>query len=819
MIINFLQTRHPPILPALQQFPDLSEQTMEGLNVSYMKDIDRVKDFGHNNEATLGELLYDFFKYYGYELDYDDAIVSVRDGKVTHKQTQPSWQINRLCVQEPFNFSRNLANTADDTSFRGIHFELRRACRQLSDHSLDSCCDQYEHPPEEHRSLPQRNSIQYPRPIPALPVAQANKGYGGRGSNGTMRSGRYANFPNRAPQNIARRASSASNRGQNYQRQPLVGPILAQHEASLQHQQQQQMLHDHLLHQFQMLQAQEQELRMQLRPQTTQQTVTTPSMLYPQIPFPAQFPVSESVSEGSTRPRAGTVNQPPLTAPLHQNGFSYPSSFLTAYPQASQGTSTNPPSPLMNTAVPDLRRQPRRSSLTNGSSGGSLRAHSQPPRTVTSPLSLHEALPQHWAFNDAINPQITGRQRPIPSPASLAREPESQGYPFPRSPLPIPDYRPRNLPAEYVGYYMGPSAPTSALPRMAIPPFGLQTSSVHQGGVHPSLSVPKGYVTQSSPTSPTSTSQAIFSREDSRSASSGYPNSPVSRPQTALRINGGPLIVDGSKGHPGKDRSDVDKSEEEKEPMSNSTSTSGEVAMNTPSSSDESTHGRSRPSVESENISKASPATSKDENRIPPRKLMGLGVSQALQESSLSEELRNELPLHSSLDQKNALSSAERLVLAEPPSNGGIATRDHRGRARKSFMPRESADDNQPSKPSTKELTPTPSFNGRAKIINGLSQGPSMEKFDGRENRVEGTLPQPSKKEKAVLASPLIVNGDRSDYSSQQSPRGVTAPNNGWQTQVRKKREMGMRSGPNSTHTNAFGGHNLPADASLRKGG
>ncbi|KAL9616271.1 MAG: hypothetical protein Q9160_008850 [Pyrenula sp. 1 TL-2023] len=79
MIISFLQTRDPPILPALQQFPGLSDQVMEGLNVSYLNDVSRVKDFGHKNEATLGELLYDFFKYYGYEIDYDDAIVSVRE--------------------------------------------------------------------------------------------------------------------------------------------------------------------------------------------------------------------------------------------------------------------------------------------------------------------------------------------------------------------------------------------------------------------------------------------------------------------------------------------------------------------------------------------------------------------------------------------------------------------------------------------------------------------------------------------------------------------------------------------------------------------
>ena len=65
-----------------------------------------------------------------------------------------SWLLainNRLCVEEPFNTMRNLGNTADDTSFRGIHLELRRAFDLIAAGKLDECCEQYVFPKEEEK--------------------------------------------------------------------------------------------------------------------------------------------------------------------------------------------------------------------------------------------------------------------------------------------------------------------------------------------------------------------------------------------------------------------------------------------------------------------------------------------------------------------------------------------------------------------------------------------------------------------------------------------------------------------------------------------
>jgi len=43
----------------------------------------------------------------------------------------------------------NLGNTADETSFRGLHLELRRAFDLVSTAQLEECCEQYEFPKEE----------------------------------------------------------------------------------------------------------------------------------------------------------------------------------------------------------------------------------------------------------------------------------------------------------------------------------------------------------------------------------------------------------------------------------------------------------------------------------------------------------------------------------------------------------------------------------------------------------------------------------------------------------------------------------------------
>src|SRR5436309_15124804 len=133
MIINFLQTRHPPILPVLHQREHKKRPEVNGLDVSFDDDLDKLRGFGKTNHESLGALLFAFFKKFGYEIDYEKNAISVRSGKLIPK-AEKGWhqlQNNRLAVEEPFNTSRNLSNSADDTSVRGIHLEFRRALKEL----------------------------------------------------------------------------------------------------------------------------------------------------------------------------------------------------------------------------------------------------------------------------------------------------------------------------------------------------------------------------------------------------------------------------------------------------------------------------------------------------------------------------------------------------------------------------------------------------------------------------------------------------------------------------------------------------------------
>jgi hypothetical protein len=85
-----------------------------------------------------------------------------------------SLQNNRLCVEEPFNLTRNLGNTADDTSFRGLHLELRRAFSLIAEAKLKDCCEQFVFPAEEERIW--EKPPPQPRPVLSRSASQSGRG-------------------------------------------------------------------------------------------------------------------------------------------------------------------------------------------------------------------------------------------------------------------------------------------------------------------------------------------------------------------------------------------------------------------------------------------------------------------------------------------------------------------------------------------------------------------------------------------------------------------------------------------------------------------
>jgi DNA polymerase sigma len=156
--LSFLQMRSPPVLPCLhsmyfkqlQMAPNETPRSViDGVDVSFFEDFKAIQGFGNANKESLGELLYAFFSYFAYEFDYNSFVLSVRHGKLLSK-AQKGWNVavsakcRFLCVEEPFNPSRNLANSADLVSVMGLIDEFKRAADILAESSdLNKVCEKF----------------------------------------------------------------------------------------------------------------------------------------------------------------------------------------------------------------------------------------------------------------------------------------------------------------------------------------------------------------------------------------------------------------------------------------------------------------------------------------------------------------------------------------------------------------------------------------------------------------------------------------------------------------------------------------------------
>ncbi|CAB4399244.1 unnamed protein product [Rhizophagus irregularis] len=180
IILNFLQMRDPPILPILHQIPhkDIDPIMVNGEDASFYEDVDTLSQFGSKNKETIGGLLFAFFRRMAFEFNYDEHVISLRQGKYLTKaekgwDTCKGWKM--LCVEEPFNTARNLGNSADDVSVNGLIAEFKRAYEILYESAcLEKLCEQYQfplnhyinnnhyYPPSRYRQLSKRNNKNNP---------------------------------------------------------------------------------------------------------------------------------------------------------------------------------------------------------------------------------------------------------------------------------------------------------------------------------------------------------------------------------------------------------------------------------------------------------------------------------------------------------------------------------------------------------------------------------------------------------------------------------------------------------------------------------
>ena len=466
MIINFLQTRKPPVLPALHQRPHMKLPPKGGVESAFADDLTALRNFGQKNEESLGELLFQFFRFYGHEFEYDKLVVSVRNGRHISK-VEKKWHVttnNSLCVEEPFNIGRNLGNTADDTSFRGLHVEIRRAFDLIAVGKLEECCDQYVFPKEDK---PNRERPAAVKSKPAI-IRSASQSHSssGRGRGG----GHRGNRSQRNHDSSNRRASSGAfdpNQGFFPSLPHNIGP--QDHWLQLQAQAQ---LHNDLYQTYSILQAQENNLRQQLLHQSqAYMQGHNPNLAYPQSQGRSRGN-SITTQQATDRNRTNSFDQPPLTAPIRPEYHFFPLKPMQYIPASMgypwQSSSTNPPSPSISSAVPESRRSIHRSFTASGPGGqlnSSLRSHSQPAaRSVPSPVSVPGAA--------AVNPGLgiySQYRQPNGVPNFIAADENSEsGF---DTPTHSPSVTAPEEKTEYLGYYVGPSPRMeSVVPK--IPTFG-----------------------------------------------------------------------------------------------------------------------------------------------------------------------------------------------------------------------------------------------------------------------------------------------------------------------------------------------------------
>jgi len=156
MVIHFLQQRIPPILPCLHELskdcPEEEKVYLDNVDCTFYHDLEQLKDFGKDNKETLTDLFYGFFKLYGEDFNYKKHVVSVRKG-IYMLKSEKGWNLddkktklrnNYFCVEEPFNPTRNLANSADRSSINGIRDEFLIALNALrKDGDVEKVFEQY----------------------------------------------------------------------------------------------------------------------------------------------------------------------------------------------------------------------------------------------------------------------------------------------------------------------------------------------------------------------------------------------------------------------------------------------------------------------------------------------------------------------------------------------------------------------------------------------------------------------------------------------------------------------------------------------------
>ncbi|WVQ84006.1 hypothetical protein IAT38_006151 [Cryptococcus sp. DSM 104549] len=151
MVLYYLvHVKQPPVLPNLQRIMPMrpleeEEVMLEGRNVYFFDDVETLRrEWSSVNFESVGELLVDFFRFFSHDFQFNNSVLSLRAGQLTKESkgwvndidvgglNEMARDRNRLCIEDPFEISYNVARTVTKDGLYTIRGEFMRATRILT---------------------------------------------------------------------------------------------------------------------------------------------------------------------------------------------------------------------------------------------------------------------------------------------------------------------------------------------------------------------------------------------------------------------------------------------------------------------------------------------------------------------------------------------------------------------------------------------------------------------------------------------------------------------------------------------------------------
>jgi len=164
LLLHFLQTCSPPVLPNLQRIPpDWSGGEIDPLAAGSVADLGfdielnpvdgtpcrtyfyqpqtekaakALRNFGAKNTNSVGELLTKFFNYFAYDFDFRGSVVSIQAGRTITKISKAEvdgWPLHeRLSIEDPFERSYDVGHVVKTPQMIHIQKEFLRAYTLIS---------------------------------------------------------------------------------------------------------------------------------------------------------------------------------------------------------------------------------------------------------------------------------------------------------------------------------------------------------------------------------------------------------------------------------------------------------------------------------------------------------------------------------------------------------------------------------------------------------------------------------------------------------------------------------------------------------------